>query len=463
MNDLTKFLKTTGIYLIGNILTKLMSFLLIPLYTNYILPDVFGKYDLDIAYNTFISAVLFFDIWDVMMRYVFEYKEEKEKPLTVAMGIYIVSLILYGLALFTLIKPLNIDFGIYLFFIGFFTSLQNVIGFFTRTVGKNKEFVFSGFLSAIINFSLSIILIIYFKMSIEALYISSISGMLVNIIYLSKQTKFFLFINFKKIDKSLFKEMLLYALPLSLNSASYWFLTGFNRVIISNVLSASENGIYAIATKFSGLVVLITTGFQMAWQELAYSKANMDRENMGIFYTKAFKAYVIFIHLGVILLLPCIKLIFPYAVGTRYLGVLNLIPLIMYATLLSSISSFLASIIGVLKKSTLIFKTTLLAAIINIVVVMLGINVIGIQITNISLCVAYGANVISKVILIKKYIKLEIDIFSFIPHLIMFIFIAIIFIYGNVWLNLISLLGTFIFIILSYKDTFISIKKERNR
>ena len=36
MKDLWRFIKSSGIYFVGTVLTKLISFLLLPLYTSYI-------------------------------------------------------------------------------------------------------------------------------------------------------------------------------------------------------------------------------------------------------------------------------------------------------------------------------------------------------------------------------------------------------------------------------------------
>ena len=55
--------------------------------------------------------------------------------------------------------------------------------------------------------------------------------------------------------------MLIFSLPLCMNSVAYWFLTSYNRVAISNVLSVSENGLYSIAGRFSSFITLFTTCF----------------------------------------------------------------------------------------------------------------------------------------------------------------------------------------------------------
>ena len=78
MQDLIRFVRTTGIYLVGNVLIKIISFLLLPIYTKYLPPASYGTYDLNTAYITFLSSILFLDIWGGILRFMFDYKKEAE-------------------------------------------------------------------------------------------------------------------------------------------------------------------------------------------------------------------------------------------------------------------------------------------------------------------------------------------------------------------------------------------------
>ena len=74
MKNFWKFVKTSGIYFVGTVLQKLITFFLLPIYTAYISPKDMGTYDAAIAYITFLCSVLFLDIWSGIMRFTFEYE-----------------------------------------------------------------------------------------------------------------------------------------------------------------------------------------------------------------------------------------------------------------------------------------------------------------------------------------------------------------------------------------------------
>ena len=96
-----RFLKNTVIFFLGSILSKVITFFMLPLYTSYINPIDYGYYDLSIAYVTIVTSALFFDIWVTTMRYMYEKKEIKWKWKASQSGIFIyltsLTLVLLGL------------------------------------------------------------------------------------------------------------------------------------------------------------------------------------------------------------------------------------------------------------------------------------------------------------------------------------------------------------------------------
>ena len=129
-------------------------------------------------------------------------------------------------------------------------NLHNMFTYPARGFGRNLEFAISGILNTLVNVLSNIVLIIWLNVDFSALYISAIIGNIAQSLYLEMKIGIVRNIGIKKLDFSLVKKMLIYTLPLSINSAAYWLLTGFNKIIINNVLTAEYNGYYAIGHKF---------------------------------------------------------------------------------------------------------------------------------------------------------------------------------------------------------------------
>ena len=86
MNNIKSFAKSSAIFFIGNVLSKLTIFLLLPLCTRTIPPDDYGYYDLSITYIAIAIYILFFEIWTTILRFMYDSDDEKQKNKAVLSG-----------------------------------------------------------------------------------------------------------------------------------------------------------------------------------------------------------------------------------------------------------------------------------------------------------------------------------------------------------------------------------------
>lgn len=441
MKDLTKFAKSSGVYLIGNVITKMLSFFMLPLYTNRINPMEYGVYDLHIAYASFLMSIMFLDIWGGILRFMYDCKEEDEKknPVTTGMSIFAISAFLYSIIGFVVGRIMNIDCLLWLILYGITTSAWSVFGYTIRGYGENQIFVWGGILTTLSTIIANIILLVYYELGYVSLLISSCTGNVIGILVYAIGGKLPKRIRSAKWSRDLFGEMLRYAAPLSLNSVAYWFLPSYNKVVINLQLGEYSNGLYAIADKFGAIIHLFTQAFQMAWQELAFSKAGSDRDSLGTFFSSALNEYIRFMFLGVTAALPFVKLIFPYIVDKQYLPASSLIPVYMLATLMSVFSSFLASMFSTLKKTNVIFTTTSLGAIVNIAFVHVSIPLMGLNGACIALLFGFSASVLRRIHLIGKEVPLIVNYKQVALLLSMYAIVALVYQYFGVFENIVCL------------------------
>ena len=139
-----QFIKTALIFLTGNMLSKLVSFFLLPLYTSKIDPSQFGNYDVAMSFINLIVPIAFFQIWDGMYRYSFEYKEKKEKEVVISNAFAFCGFgVLIYLTLFPLLQAFfHIDYFVYALIYGIIYALHYLHTYAARTYLSNKLFVF---------------------------------------------------------------------------------------------------------------------------------------------------------------------------------------------------------------------------------------------------------------------------------------------------------------------------------
>lgn len=427
MNSLKRFFKTSILYLLGNILTRAMSFIMVPLYTYYISPNDYGTYNYIISIMTFFATFCYFDIWSGVLRFFFDYNriEDQNKCIFNGLIIFAISSGIYLVCFITFNHFKTVPYFILVLATGILGNIQNIYTYLARGYKENRLFVICGLISSLIYFSSNYILLVHFLFDYSSIYISTIVSSICNILML----EYFLEIRKKFLlsffDKKIFINILIYSLPLAFNSSASWLLGSYNQIAVMNVLSAYDNGIYALANKFSAAIYFFTSCFQLAWQEISFDSAG-SKSDSGNFYLRAVDGYLKAMLLGVLILCPVIYFIYPFFVNISYNASLILIPFTILQAAISAVSAFLGNIFAALKRTKYLFITFLSAGFLNVGLLYFFLPTYGIQIVNIILSVCMLIVVILRSAMLKRYISLKFD-FKFI---IIFSFLFLLMYYG---------------------------------
>lgn len=411
MNSIKKFLQSSAIFFVGNLLSRAISFFLLPIYTKNISTTDYGYYDLSITYLTIITSVLFFDIWATVMRFMFDKNEEKNKYSSILSGfvVFSMSTIVYIVIGIVVAQIVDIKYLTLIIAYGIFLNMQNMFSYITRGFEKNKNFAISGILNTLFVSISSIVLIVFAKVDYSALYVAGIIGNIVQILYLELKVNLRKNLKIELLEKNLTMEMFKYTLPLCINSASFWLLTSFNRIVISKVLTVSDNGIYAIGNKFAVIITLITTCFTLAWQEISFDRKIDDKTNAK-FYSDACNLYIGFLGIGLILLIPTVNIIFHWLVDNSYYQAKGIIPLFLIATVINAFSNFIGNIFYAQKDTKNIFISALISAMLNVLLSYPLIKLLGLNGATLSMLISFMINILIRYKILNKKILLKFNV-----------------------------------------------------
>lgn len=450
-SSLFRFIKSSSIFLLGMVLSKAISILMLPLYTNHIPINDMGYYDLSLTYITIATSFFFFDIWVAILRYMYDGNTEIQQATSIKSGfaIFTLSSTMYlalGVVLSIIIKPNAIQ---WILMYGLFQNIASLLSFCARGFQKNTEFALSGIINSLFNVVCNMVFILGLNMGYESLYISAIIGFIAQSVYLLIFGKIFRSLKIGKFDKATAKSIFKYSLPLCLNSVAYWVLTSFNRIVLNVIYGSGENGIYAIGNKFSFVVGLITTCFTYAWQDLSFSKSN--GQGVGKFYSNASSMYSKVLIVCTSLALPVIKIIFPILVGKSYSSAENTIPLFLIIATVSAISTFIGNIFYAIKETKMIFFSMVISALVNLVLCYPLITFLGINGANISVLISFIVNILVRCVVLRKKISFTMDKRIF--YLLLPMLISIIsFIYFDWKLNILVLIAMLVIMALYFKS-----------
>lgn len=396
------------IYGVGTFFSKIVVFLLVPIYTRVLDPTKYGTYD--VAYSTMqmLVSICYLELWSGTLRFLFDCRGEKQKyqvvkttavlciPLTFLLYIS-TNIIRYWLDLVDI--PTMLVFGIAY-------AMFNITNNICRGIGENLLYVISGIISSLCSCGGGVIFIVVCKLGAEALLWASSIGYIVAIVYVEHRCHCFSKAIQERIDWSLGKSILLYSFPLFINSIAFSFLTTYDKGLIANMLGTRESGLYATVNKFTTAISIIGTIFQLAWQEQAFSMA-ASKGNKRVVYQQCIDGHIRFMGYAMPICALMLVLSFPLLVGKEYLQAFTLVPLAIWGTYLSALSGVLGSYFSAEKQTGAILLSTVCGAVINVIVVMNLLQKIGVDGVNVALILGFGAICLIRMILIFLNIKVK--------------------------------------------------------
>lgn len=460
MNKKKQLAKNTLIIFLGKVCTQLISFFLIPLYTAYLATNEYGIVDLVQTYVTLLVPIITMELEMSIFRYLVDSRtDSKNTKKLISNNFYILS---FCLSLFIILYLLVICFiDIPFKWIIFVDIIVCVLsGNFlqvARGMGKIIDFSISCILTGLTTVISNIILICFVGLKAEGMIISMALANGLCSLYLFIKLKLYKNIDFKLVDKKLIKDMYKYSLPLVPNGISWWIVNISDRTIISFVLGAGANGLYAISNKFPTIISSLSGVFNLSWSESA--ALHINSEDRDEFFTDITNTVIkLFTALG-IGMLACMPFVFPIMVNKQYADAYNYIPFLVIATVFNVVICLYSQVYLAKKLSKQVATTAILGAIINILVNVVFIKLIGIYAAALSTTVSYFVMMIYRHFDLKKYINIKIETSLIIKSIIMFSITLFVYYYNNMLLNIINLIVVVIYCVLLNKVFLLSTYK----
>ncbi|MEO8514972.1 MAG: oligosaccharide flippase family protein [Ignavibacteria bacterium] len=305
-SQIHKIFSDTIIYTIGSVFNRLLPFLLLPIYTLYFPPVEYGIFSLVYSFWFFVSVFYLYGMETAFQKYFLEAHDQSTKSkiysstlLLIFISSVLFSLIIYLLADYISIKITGNVQNAYLIkllaFILVADSLYRFPMILINSIQRSKLYSFVNSLAVILNVAVNIVLIIFYKMGIEAIFYSYlVSYTFLFIISFFSTIKYFVF----KIDFS--------ALSILLKNAHLFLYYGIfmisidliDRFILEYFKGSAEVGIYSASYRIGIVMNLVITGFKVAWTPF-FMNLKSDESNKEIFS----KVFTYFCYGGLIVFL----------------------------------------------------------------------------------------------------------------------------------------------------------------
>lgn len=404
--------KNTILFTISSFGSKILSFLLVPLYTSVLSTSEYGIANVIGTTASLLFFVVSLNIPDAVLRYTIERKENQQEVLAVGIKTIVIGntilLLVLGVIHFLGITSWNWWMFVFLYLIVFSNAINQVMSNYMRAVDKVFIVACAGIISTLSIIITNILTLLVFKLGLVGYLISLSIGNFSSALFITIAGREFKTNIFKiKIEKNTTRGMFKFSIPLIFNGIAWWINSSIDVYFLELMCGSDQNGIYSAATKIPTILSTFVNIFSQAWNLSALRE--FDKNDTDGFFSKTYTLYnatlvvVCSILIGLNTFLAKVLFAKDFYVAWNYSSIL------LYSSLFSALSTFLGSIFGAVKDSKIFAVSTIIAAMVNVslnAILIPRFQVFGAAIATV---VSFIVIFLIRIICARKYIKWKIN------------------------------------------------------
>ncbi len=405
-------MKNIGILTLSNFATKILSFLLVPLYTNILTTSEYGTFDLISTTIGVLIPILTLNIQEALLRFPLDNKYSNESLVTVGARYFLLSngIVILGLIINSFLGVSSVlkDYSILFELVFISQSISGMLCSYARGMNDVADLSISSVLASISTIALNIVLLVVLKWGLTGYAIANTFGPLVQSFYLMFKLDIVNHLDFKNSFQSEKKLMTAYSIPLIANSIAWWINNTSDKYVVVFFCGLSVNGIYSIASKIPSILNIFQSIFNQAW--LLSAVHEFDSKDKNGFFSKTYDTYnCLMISLcSVILILN--KIIARVIYSKDFYSAWIYSSWLTIAIVFGSMSGFFLAIISVVKDTKKISQSTIISAITNLILNLIFTPLIGALGAAIATTISYFVAYIYCLRGALEYIELKIQL-----------------------------------------------------
>lgn len=408
MGKYSYFLKNIGLLTISSFATKLLNFLLVPLYTNILTTTEYGIFDLVYTTVSLMIPIFTLDINDSVIRFTLDKNCNKGNVLSIGIKLSLASTLLV-VAFVTAnsffgfwgeIKPYSVHF--LLFYIGYL--FIQFVQSFARGADKILELSITGIIQTVLLVALNILFLVVFNFGIVGYFCAFTISNTASGIILCILIKIWTYFGVDDRRKKVQKEMIQYSRPLVLNMVSWWINNASDRYIVTWLCGVSVNGVYSVGYKIPSILNVFQTIFNQAWQLSTVKE--LDDADAEQFYTRIYVTYNFLIVICCSVLIIVSKGLAYLLYAKEFFDAWIYVPFLLVSIVFGAMSGVIGGIFQAYRDSKTQSRSTLIGAGVNIIANILLVKLLGAIGATIATAISYFIVFIVR----KKYVKRYINI-----------------------------------------------------
>ncbi len=371
MGRYKRLLSNTVILGAGTFASKVLVFLLMPLYTSVLSTAQYGVADILTQTANLIIPLAAVGICDGLFRFTLDTGDtdditgEKKSIFTSALTVVLIGGVI-TLGAVQLLRFADVFDG-YVFLVAAYVicaNLHSAAANFLRALGKTTLFAAQGIVNTVLTISFNILFLIAFDMGTMGYVLSVVVSDLLVTVLIFAVSGLHRYFSLRAINKQTLVLMLKYSIPYIPTTMMWLITSASDRYIVTAYRGASENGLYAAAYKLPTLLLLVCGVFIEAWQFSVVKDA--DDKTRSDFFSGVYRNYMGIIFMGASVVIGGSKLLTKLLLADSYYLSWQYVPVLCLAMVFSALVSFMGSVYFLEKKSVMSMVTSMAGAFINV-------------------------------------------------------------------------------------------------
>lgn len=425
MNPFKSLFKDTFIYGLATVLPRMLSFLLVPLYTEVFSKVEYGVVVFIFSYLIFFNVILSYGMETTVFRYYTKSEDKSKVISTASISMLVTSLVFLMLSsLFRtdIAQLTDIDLSyIQLIIWVLFLDAMCVMPFtLLRIQKKSMHYAIIKIINVVVNLGLNAFFLlglpiwknhfsslkaIYIDDSIQYIFISFVISSGLAVLLLSP---FFIKLNYQ-FDFKLWKKMLGYSWPILVAGLAFSINETLDKILLKYLLpeniSEAQVGVYGACYKLSVFMTLFATAFRLGVEPFFFSHAQTKNpKNAYALITKYFSILGLLIILGVVVFIDYLKLLLR---KDDFYEALSIVPILLLANLCLGIYHNLSVWYKITDRTKFGAYISGIGAILTLIINIVFIPAYGFKASAIATLIAYGSMMILSYLLGQKYYKID--------------------------------------------------------
>lgn len=374
-------LNNMRILTISTFASKILVFLLVPLYTRVLSTEEYGIFDLIVSAVSMAYPILTANVADAIVRYCLD--QSYANADVIAIGLRYLSRSIAIACVITFIAFLcpiptairGMEWLVLMYYV-FYVANQ----FFTQ-LAKGLENVkcmgIAGVLGTLVMLLTNILFLLVFNWGLAGFFVSNIFAVAVPTVYLAFKLRIWIYIGQTEKPKNLEREMLSFCVPLIATVVGWWVNSAADKYVVAFMCGIAANGILSVSYKIPAILNVLQGVFIQAWQISAikeYGEADSAQ-----FYGDTFRTINALMCLSCAVLIIFAKPLSVFLFSKEFYQAWQYVPFLLISSVMNNASGFLGPILSAKKNSNIMAISAIYGSGINIILNFFLVYMVGVQ------------------------------------------------------------------------------------